>query len=446
MQAPDERVINPPVEDRKRTKKEENAQQSDNSASAKVSKIDGKGTRNTDDSTRVAADHQAINTENKQVESRDESLSAATKGTSKSKHVKETKPSENGSGANADSRKSGQDEIKLSQVHAVSKPKQTAGVSETANQHGNDENIGANSLQPRNKRAERLAKQATESNPVVDNRDASSVTIQSLALSHAAAKTESSSDKSSLPVATEPHNSSPITSISSVIIPSAAINTGAPNTTTSQIARPIGDGISAIATSSLRGGIQTNNSNTTIAGSISNPARAEQAKAEAARSNAGPHITAYQETKLVQRVLRGVEQLANGGGQVRLRLHPPELGSLQMSLRMEAGQVFAKLEVENTTARDALLNNVQTLKDRMAEQGMKVAAFEVEVSTDSSGLGTGGSNLQNGGGSGSESRWKDASSRFAQQNSNRISSEPEPPERKSGAVWTRTNGSLDLTV
>ena len=150
--------------------------------------------------------------------------------------------------------------------------------------------------------------------------------------------------------------------------------------------------------------------------------------------------------KLVQRVLRGVEQLANGGGQVRLRLHPPELGSLQMSLRIEAGQVFAKLEVENSTARDSLLNNIQTLRDRLAEQGMKVAAFEVEVSTDSSGSGTSGSNFQKDGGTESQSRWDHATSRFAQQNNNRISSESIQPERKSGAAWTRSNGSLDLTV
>lgn len=113
---------------------------------------------------------------------------------------------------------------------------------------------------------------------------------------------------------------------------------------------------------------------------------------------------------------------------------------------MEAGQVFAKLEVENSTARDALLNNVQTLKDRMAEQGMNVAAFEVEVSTDSSGSGMSGSNMQRDGGSDSQSRWDNANSRFAQQNSNRLSAEPGPADRMPGTAWTRNHGSLDLTV
>jgi flagellar hook-length control protein FliK len=113
---------------------------------------------------------------------------------------------------------------------------------------------------------------------------------------------------------------------------------------------------------------------------------------------------------------------------------------------MEGGQVFAKLEVENTTARDALLNNVQTLKDRMADQGMNVAAFEVEVSTDSAGSGLGSSSSQADGGASNQSRWENTASRFAQQNSNRLPTEPTPSERKPTAGWTRTNGSLDLTV
>ncbi|HUP77312.1 MAG TPA: flagellar hook-length control protein FliK, partial [Pirellula sp.] len=312
--------------------------------------------------------------------------------------------------------------------------------------NSNEENVDVSPKQTRNKRAEHLAKKSTESEAVSDERDTSSETIHSPAHAGEAAKTETPSDQHSLSFASEQKSSSPITSISPVIAPSTAFNTSVQNTTTSHNARPNGEGISAIATSSLRGDIQTISSSTTFIGSSSNPPGAEQGRVEIARSNAGPHISAFQETKLVQRVLRGVEQLANGGGQVRLRLHPPELGSLQMSLRMEDGQVFAKLEVENSTARDALLNNIQTLRDRLAEQGMRVVTFKVEVSTDSAGLGTGGSNDQGDGGTQSQSRWNNATSRVAQQNENRLPSESKPPERKPGAAWTRTSGSIDLTV
>ena len=437
----------------KPTDKNEDLQRVDNSIAAKIAKDEESNTRreiaktqapdDTENSTQVASDSKAIRIEQQPKEIDGNSQSDGSIDTVKSKPIK---TSANASDANTDEKQSGQVNIELSLVDSDSKTKRSTDISETANQNSNDENIDVSPKQTRNKRAERLAKQSTESDPVSDERDTSSETIHSLAHAGEAAKSETPSDQHSLSFASEQKSSSPITNISPLIAPSTAFNTSVPNMTTSHNARPNGEGISAVATSSLRGGIQTNTSSTTFTGSASNPARAEQGRVEVARSNAGPHISAYQETKLVQRVLRGVEQLANGGGQVRLRLHPPELGSLQMSLRMEAGQVFAKLEVENSSARDALLNNIQTLRDRLTEQGMRVAAFEVEVSTDSAGLGTGGSNYQGNGGTQSQPRWNNATSRFAQQNENRLPSEPRPAERKPGAAWTRTSGSIDLTV
>ncbi len=370
------------------------------------------------------------------------SPSKGSTGTIKNKPSKDTQSTSNLAVSNSEVEQSSPDDKDLKRARADSKSKRSTEVSETANQNANQQNIAVNPSQARNKRAERLAQQATESDPDSDQRDQS--TALALASTIEPPKSEKKPDQNLGSEGSEPNSSAPISSISPVIAPSTAFNASVSSTTTSQNIRPSAEGISAIATTALRGGIQTNATNTTFTGSVFNSARADQGKAEVARSNAGPNISAYQEAKLVQRVLRGVEQLANGGGQVRLRLHPPELGSLQMSLRMEAGQVFAKLEVENTTARDALLNNVQTLKDRMAEQGMQVASFEVEVRTDSSGLGNGGSNFQSDGRSGSESRSNNASSRFAQQNNNRLSPDPVPIER--AAVWNRTNGSLDLTV
>ena len=456
VQSPEKEVIDRNVDVAKSTDKNEDIHQVDNSVAAKISKDEDSNTQRGIAKTRAPdgaekslpaeGDSNVIRVEQQPEEDDGNSLTDGSIDTDKSKPKKAIKASANASDANADHNQSGQDNIELSHVRSDSKPKRSTDISEAANQNANDENIDVSPTQTRNKRSERLAKQATESGPVSNKRDTSSETKQPLAPSLEAAKTETPSDQHSLSFASEQNSSSPITSIPPVIAPSTAFNTSVPNTTTSQNSRPNSEGISAIATSSLRGGIQTNTSTTTFAGSTSNPIRAEQGRAEAARSNAGPHISAYQETKLVQRVLRGVEQLANGGGQVRLRLHPPELGSLQMSLRMEDGQVFAKLEVENSTARDALLNNVQTLRDRLTEQGMRVAAFEVEVSTDSAGSGTGGSNFQGDGGTQSQSRWNNATSRFAQQNDNRLSSEPQPPERRPGTAWTRTNGSIDLTV
>jgi flagellar hook-length control protein FliK len=348
------------------------------------------------------------------------------------------------SDADTDPSKSGQGKPK-----AVSKPERTPRSIETDNDRSNENNDEIKTTRPRNKRAEHLAERASESAPVSSSLNSSNST-NAIEPPTATAKDKSDAptDLGSVSGTSSSNSSTPVSSSSPLIATPIALNNDVlrGNVTSSLSLRPNAETISAVGTATTRGGIPTDPSNSSYTGAVSNPGRSEQGRGEVARSNAGTQISAYQEVKLVQRVLRGVEQLANGGGQVRLRLHPPELGSLQMSLRMEAGQVFAKLEVENSTARDALLNNVQTLKDRMAEQGMNVAAFEVEVSTDSSGSGTSGSNMQRDGGSDSQSRWDNATSRFAQQNSNRLSTEPGPAERISGTAWTRNNGSLDLTV
>lgn len=373
---------------------------------------------------------------------------------SQSKPILKGKASTNKHEAKADQGKSPESNLDLNadSLPADSKLEPTSShspVKQTIKQsdgHGNTDNSDATSSQPRNRRAERLSQRTSENDHKLEDSDSSSASAQASESVGPLATSEMPPQESILSVTSSVNSLAPIVNFSPLIAPLVSISTNLTSTTAN--AQPSVEGISAVATTTTRGGIQTNMS-ATFSGATSvtsNPARTEKGGSEVARSNPGSRISAYQEVKLVQRVLRGVEQLANGGGQVRLRLHPPELGSLQMSLRMEAGQVFAKLEVENSTARDALLNNIQTLRDRLAEQGMQVASFEVEVSTDSSGSGTSSSNFQKDGGTESQSRWDHATSRFAQQNDNRLLSESTQPERKSGAAWTRTNGSLDLTV
>jgi len=203
------------------------------------------------------------------------------------------------------------------------------------------------------------------------------------------ATSETPPDESFLSVTTLVNSSAPTTNF--LAQNAAPVSTSHNLTSTNANARPSVEGISAVASTTTRGGIQTNSS-TTFSGATtttSNLARTEQVGGEVARSNPGSRISA---------------------------------------------------------AGDTLLNNIQTLRDRLAEQGMKVAYFEVEVGTDSSGFDTSGSNFSDDSGTESQSRWDHATSRFAQQNSNRIVSESAQSERKSGAAWTRTNGTLDLTV
>lgn len=156
-------------------------------------------------------------------------------------------------------------------------------------------------------------------------------------------------------------------------------------------------------------------------------------------------LTPFQENKLVQRVLKGFEQLQDGGGQVRLRLHPPELGTLQMTLRIESMQVSARLEVENTVARDALIQNAQTLKDQLAAQGFEVERFEVEIRSEVGGDSAGAEDRSDRGGD--ESRYQSLESRYAAMQANRVGVDSrEPQQPASRATWFRNGNNLDLTV
>jgi flagellar hook-length control protein FliK len=83
--------------------------------------------------------------------------------------------------------------------------------------------------------------------------------------------------------------------------------------------------------------------------------------------------------RFVQRVARAFEAMGERGGSVRLRLHPPELGSLRLEVTLRNGTMTARLEVESDSARTMLLDNLPALRDRLAQQEIKVDRFDVDV-------------------------------------------------------------------
>lgn len=84
--------------------------------------------------------------------------------------------------------------------------------------------------------------------------------------------------------------------------------------------------------------------------------------------------------RFVQRVVRAFQATGERGGTVRLRLSPPELGSLRVEISVNQGVMNARLEAENQTARQLLLENLPMLRERLADQGIKVEQFQVDLS------------------------------------------------------------------
>jgi flagellar hook-length control protein FliK len=83
--------------------------------------------------------------------------------------------------------------------------------------------------------------------------------------------------------------------------------------------------------------------------------------------------------RFVQRVERAFAAIGDRGGSVRLRLSPPELGSLRLEITVSKGRVSARLETETKEAKNLLLDNLPALSERLAQQNIKVQKFEVDL-------------------------------------------------------------------
>jgi flagellar hook-length control protein FliK len=86
--------------------------------------------------------------------------------------------------------------------------------------------------------------------------------------------------------------------------------------------------------------------------------------------------------KFVSRVAKAIETAQNRGGPLSLRLSPPELGSLRLELEVKQGVMNAKVETDTAAARQTLLDNLPSLRDRLAEQNVRIDRFDVDVRRD----------------------------------------------------------------
>jgi flagellar hook-length control protein FliK len=89
--------------------------------------------------------------------------------------------------------------------------------------------------------------------------------------------------------------------------------------------------------------------------------------------------------RFVQRVEQVFQDLDGQGGNVRLRLSPPELGSLHIEISVAKGEMTARVQAETPAARNILLDNLPALRERLAQHDIKVQSFDVDLMDRSSG-------------------------------------------------------------
>ena len=84
-------------------------------------------------------------------------------------------------------------------------------------------------------------------------------------------------------------------------------------------------------------------------------------------------------SRLLSRVARAFAAAQERDGEVHLRLSPPELGSLRLEVRIQDGAMIAHLEAETEAARTAIVENLPALRERLAEQGVRIERFDVDL-------------------------------------------------------------------
>jgi flagellar hook-length control protein FliK len=83
--------------------------------------------------------------------------------------------------------------------------------------------------------------------------------------------------------------------------------------------------------------------------------------------------------RFMSRVVNAFESAHQRGSEVRLRLHPVELGALSIEIKIQDNTLTASVQAETTEAKAAIVDNLPTLRERLAEQGIRIDQFDVDL-------------------------------------------------------------------
>lgn len=107
------------------------------------------------------------------------------------------------------------------------------------------------------------------------------------------------------------------------------------------------------------------------------PSRLDPTTTTKTIENHGPNQV--QRARLVRRVAGALRLAGQRGGELRLRLSPPELGSLRLHVTLKNGTLNARIEAQSHAARSLLLDSLPVLRERLSGQGVKIERFDVDL-------------------------------------------------------------------
>lgn len=129
--------------------------------------------------------------------------------------------------------------------------------------------------------------------------------------------------------------------------------------------------------------------------------------------------------RFVQRVEGAMKAAQQRDGKIQVRLSPPDLGSIKIELAVQNGVLSAKLEAETPAARNLLLDSLPALRERLAQQDIRVDKFDVDVRDQGGNAGSG-----------------QADDRTADQSGERQSGRPRPAAARAVALPATSSRSL----
>jgi flagellar hook-length control protein FliK len=118
-------------------------------------------------------------------------------------------------------------------------------------------------------------------------------------------------------------------------------------------------------------------------GNAAAPPKQATASAPADQSAASSGASEVDRVRFIQRVTGAFQAADDQGGQIRIRLSPPDLGSMRLEISVRNGVMTAHVQTETETARNMLLDHLPQLRERLADHNIKIDYFDVELTNQS---------------------------------------------------------------
>jgi flagellar hook-length control protein FliK len=86
--------------------------------------------------------------------------------------------------------------------------------------------------------------------------------------------------------------------------------------------------------------------------------------------------------RLIHRIAKAFSKMGTDGGQIRMKMHPEELGGVLLEMQVRGRTVEARVTVESEAARGLLQQQLSELRQRLEGQGLTVEKLEVALRDD----------------------------------------------------------------